>query len=231
MRESFDPLGLHPSIIEAAAWRLCSEVGRVYTDHLRIVEQFPGVRRTRLSRWSRGPTSWGCGLLSVQSALRGVDLPIPTLILPTKDLSMSRSARSWRRSAALAAASAATVLLAACGSGSADTAVASRIRVVEPAAAEQLLATQPAPTLIDVRTPEEYAEGHLEGAELVDFNAADFRAQIATYPRDASYVIYCRSGNRSAGARQVMEELGFTDVADIGGGILAWAQAGLPVTA
>ena len=142
---------------------------------------------------------------------------------------MSRSFRTWKRPAALALATAATVVLAACGSGSSDTAVESGVRVVEPAAPQQMLAEEPAPTLIDVRTPQEYAEGHLEGAELVDFNAADFREMIAAYPRDASYVIYCRSGNRSEGARRIMDELGFTDVADIDGGILAWTQAGLPL--
>lgn len=149
---------------------------------------------------------------------------------PLGILLMSRSTRTWRRLSLLALAASAVVGLAACGSGSPQAAVGTDIRVVAPATAVELLAADDAPTLIDVRTPGEFAEGHLEGAELVDFNAADFRDQIAEYPREASYVIYCRSGNRSEGARRVMDELGFTDVADIDGGILAWAQAGLPVT-
>lgn len=125
-----------------------------------------------------------------------------------------------------------TVLLASCTSASAtDTAsgtdqAASGIRVVSVEEAVGLLDEQPEITVIDVRTPGEFAEGHLEGAVLVDCTAADFREAIGEFPRDGSYLIYCRSGNRSAGARQVMTELGFTDVADIDGGVLAWSQQG-----
>ncbi len=128
---------------------------------------------------------------------------------------------------------AAAIGLSACAAGSSapqSVTEGTGIRVVSPPAAQELLAAEPAPVLIDVRTPGEFAEGHLAGAVLVDFNAPDFRDRIAEYPRDARYVIYCRSGNRSEGARRIMAELGFTDVTDIGGGILAWAQAGLPIT-
>ena len=125
-----------------------------------------------------------------------------------------------------------TVLLASCSSASA-TDIASGtdqsapgIRVVSVEAAVSLLDEQPGITVIDVRTPGEFAEGHLEGAVLVDYTAADFREAIGEFPRDGSYLIYCRSGNRSAGARQVMAELGFTDVTDIDGGVLAWSQQG-----
>ncbi len=152
---------------------------------------------------------------------------------------MTRSLPTLSRPA-VALVLALTVVLAACGSagldvagqGSAGQAEAGEpgVRVVASNVAQGLLAEEPAPTLIDVRTPAEFAESHLAGASLVDFNAADFRERIATYPRDASYVIYCRSGNRSEGARRVMTDLGFTDVADIEGGILAWTQAGLPTT-
>ena len=84
--------------------------------------------------------------------------------------------------------------------------------------------------VLDVRTPEEFAEGHLEGAVLVDFYAADFAEQLAALDTDVPYLVYCRSGNRSGQAMGVMEQLGFTSAADIDGGIVAWADAGLPVT-
>ncbi len=123
------------------------------------------------------------------------------------------------------------LFLGACSADtSTDASVDPGVRVVSSEQATEMLAVQPRPVLIDVRTPAEFAESHLEGAVLVDFNAPDFRDQIAGYPRDAQYVIYCRSGNRSAGAREIMTELGFTDVADIEGGILAWTQSGHPVT-
>jgi rhodanese-related sulfurtransferase len=84
--------------------------------------------------------------------------------------------------------------------------------------------------VLDVRTPEEFAEGHLEGAVLVDFYAADFADQLAALDADVPYLVYCRSGNRSGQALGVMEQLGFTSVVDVDGGIVAWTGAGLPVT-
>jgi rhodanese-related sulfurtransferase len=84
--------------------------------------------------------------------------------------------------------------------------------------------------VLDVRTPEEFAEGHLEGAVLADFYAADFAEQLAALDTDVPYLVYCRSGNRSGQALGVMEQLGFTSVVDIDGGIVAWTDAGLPVT-
>ncbi|HUV17103.1 MAG TPA: rhodanese-like domain-containing protein [Ilumatobacteraceae bacterium] len=84
--------------------------------------------------------------------------------------------------------------------------------------------------VLDVRTPEEFAEGHLEGAVLVDFYAADFAEQLAALDTDVPYLVYCRSGNRSGQALGVMEQLGFASAVDVDGGIVAWADAGLPVT-
>jgi rhodanese-related sulfurtransferase len=83
--------------------------------------------------------------------------------------------------------------------------------------------------ILDVRTPEEFDEGHIEGATLIDFYDPDFAEQLAELDPDVPYVLYCRSGNRSSGARATMAELGFTTVDDIDGGILAWESAGLPV--
>ncbi len=84
--------------------------------------------------------------------------------------------------------------------------------------------------VLDVRTPEEFAEGHLEGAVLVDFYAADFAEQLAALDTDVPYLVYCRSGNRSGQALGVMEQIGFTSAVDVDGGIVAWTDAGLPVT-
>ena len=121
---------------------------------------------------------------------------------------------------------------AACSSGD-DVDEAGRntdaaVRVVEPAAAVELLDDESDRILIDVRTPEEFEEAHLDGALLIDFYRDDFESAIDELDRDASYVIYCRSGNRSGQARQLMADLGFTDVADIDGGIVAWSAEGLP---
>lgn len=142
------------------------------------------------------------------------------------------SSRRWRRGA-VALAALAAVGLSACSADDTATpdaasAEAAGIRVATPEEASEILASQQV-VLLDVRTPAEFAEGRLAGAQNIDQMAPDFADRLAELPRDESYVIYCRSGNRSAQARAVMEDLGFTDVVDIEGGILAWSQAGLPI--
>lgn len=71
-------------------------------------------------------------------------------------------------------------------------------------------------TVVDVRTPAEYDGGHLDGALNIDVQAPDFQERISELPRDETYVVYCRSGNRSAAAIRIMEGLGFTDLVDGG---------------
>ena len=80
--------------------------------------------------------------------------------------------------------------------------------------------------VLDIRTPEEFNAGALPSAINIDFYEADFRDRLADLDKDVPYVMYCNSGNRSATAADMMEELGFTEVYEINGGIQAWAQAG-----
>jgi rhodanese-related sulfurtransferase len=83
--------------------------------------------------------------------------------------------------------------------------------------------------IIDVRTPEEYNSGHIENAVNVDFNSGNFRDEINRFNRDRTYIIYCRTGARSAGARDIMKELGFQKIYNMDGGITDWIAKGLPV--
>lgn len=83
--------------------------------------------------------------------------------------------------------------------------------------------------LIDVRTPEEYAEGHLKGCTLMDFNGPAFRDEVATLDRERPVYVYCRSGARSGRAADIMKEMGFKQVYNLEGGILAWQRQGMPV--
>ena len=82
---------------------------------------------------------------------------------------------------------------------------------------------------LDVRTPGEFAEGHLEGARLIDFQSGNFENEIATLDKNATYAVYCRSGNRSGQALKVMQDAGFTNVFNMNGGVIDWANAGLPL--
>lgn len=70
--------------------------------------------------------------------------------------------------------------------------------------------------IIDVRTPEEYAMGHLEGAQLLDLTGGEFAAALPQLSPDTEYLLYCRSGNRSGQAKKMMEDAGFTDVTNLG---------------
>lgn len=82
---------------------------------------------------------------------------------------------------------------------------------------------------LDVRTPGEYAEGHLEGAQLIDFQSGNFENEISTLDKNATYAVYCRSGNRSGQAVKVMHDAGFHNVYNLDGGVIDWANAGLPL--
>ena len=82
---------------------------------------------------------------------------------------------------------------------------------------------------LDVRTPGEFAEGHIEGARLIDFQSGNFENEIATLDKNATYAVYCRSGNRSGQAVKVMQDAGFTNVFNMNGGVIEWANAGLPL--
>ena len=66
------------------------------------------------------------------------------------------------------------------------------------------------PLILDVRTPEEIAEGYLEGALFADFNSDNFRERLLQLDKTADYIVHCRSGQRSENAVQAMTELGFT---------------------
>jgi len=68
--------------------------------------------------------------------------------------------------------------------------------------------------LVDVRTPEEYASGHIPTA--VNVPVTDIGAKPPTDKKDALIIVYCRSGGRSASARQTLERLGYTNVVDFG---------------
>lgn len=84
--------------------------------------------------------------------------------------------------------------------------------------------------LLDVRKPEEFAEGHIAGARNLDFlNTESFGKGIKSLDRTRTYYIYCRSGGRSAKAAKQMRGIGLK-VVDMKGGMLLWTELGLPVS-
>ena len=83
-------------------------------------------------------------------------------------------------------------------------------------------------TVIDVRTPAEFAAGHIPEAVNIDVESSSFADGIAELDQSETYVVYCRTGRRSALAADQMAEAGFTSVKDLGG-LSSWANAGYPV--
>ncbi len=84
--------------------------------------------------------------------------------------------------------------------------------------------------IIDVRTPEEWATGHLDGAVRMGIADADFKDQLSTLDKSADYYIYCRSGNRAGQAIDIMRDMGFTGELVNGGAVAnASSQLGLAV--
>lgn len=71
--------------------------------------------------------------------------------------------------------------------------------------------------LLDVRTPEEFAEGHLDGAHNISLESDDFRDRAGRLDPEASYVVYCATGNRAGQAIEIMRELGVEDAVNAGG--------------
>ena len=99
----------------------------------------------------------------------------------------------------------------------APSALAQTSTPVTPLAAVADLVKQPRTVLLDVRTPEEFAAGHLKGAQNLNFRAPDFREQVVKLDKEQTYVLYCASGNRSGQTRKLIEEAGFKNVVNAGG--------------
>ncbi len=116
---------------------------------------------------------------------------------------------------------ASALLIAGCSSSSSATDL--RVTEFSSKIAESGVVT------LDVRTPGEFAEGYIEGARLIDFQSGNFENEIATLDKNATYAVYCRSGNRSGQAVKVMKDAGFSNVFNMNGGVIEWANAGLPL--
>ena len=82
---------------------------------------------------------------------------------------------------------------------------------------------------LDVRTPDEFAGGHLVNALNIDVEGATFDSELSKLDKDATYAVYCRSGRRSSVAIDRMKDAGFTNVVNMNAGILELQAAGLPL--
>lgn len=85
-------------------------------------------------------------------------------------------------------------------------------------------------TILDVRTPEEFSNGHLENALNYDWNGSEFEQQIASLDKSKPVFVYCLSGGRSSAAAGKMRSIGFKEVYELEGGIMQWRSQNLPET-
>lgn len=134
-----------------------------------------------------------------------------TEFLPTSGAKVTLMPRRSLRAVALGAALALSVVMSGCA-----------------ATADPTIAIGENTVVVDVRTPAEYAGGHLEGAVNIDLQSAEFDATIAELDPDDEYVVYCQSGNRSAQAVTAMEAAGL-EVQDAGGISEAEQATGLAI--
>ncbi len=99
------------------------------------------------------------------------------------------------------------------------------VRYIDVNFAKGLIRSNQDLTLIDVRTPEEHEEGHIEGSVVYNVRADDFAERIDSLDKNETYLIYCRSGSRSQRAIDKMTELGFMDLYMLNGGYLDWSES------
>lgn len=94
---------------------------------------------------------------------------------------------------------------------------------------DQLRTTDKKMVVLDVRTPEEFAQGHIPGARLLDFHSPKFAEELAKLPKDQSYLVHCAAGVRSTKTCEQMHRLGFAHMVNLKGGFRAWQAEGKPV--
>jgi thioredoxin 1 len=86
------------------------------------------------------------------------------------------------------------------------------------------------PTILDVRTPGEFGEGHIQNALNIDWNGVSFDVQVSKLDKNKTVFVYCLSGGRSGSAANQLRSNGFKNVLELEGGMMAWRSAALPET-
>ncbi len=128
----------------------------------------------------------------------------------------------------------AVAALAACGGGGGETSAPSAeaidVSALPPSVdvhTTQALLDNPDVFMVDVREPDEYAAGHIPGITLIP--VGEIADRLGELPTDKEIILTCRTGNRSGQAAEFLRGLGFTNVHNMEGGIVAWREAGYEV--
>lgn len=100
---------------------------------------------------------------------------------------------------------------------------------ISPIEANKKISTDKDIIMLDVRSPQEYLEGHIIGAINIDFRSDNFKAEADKLDKSKKYLIYCRTGIRSANAIKTLNKIGVNNTDNIKGGIKDWIDKGLPI--
>ena len=103
------------------------------------------------------------------------------------------------------------------------------VQEVDIARARQLVQQKQDLLVLDIRTPDEYTDGHIAGAKNIDFYGEGFEKKLRDLKKDQPILLHCASGGRSAKARDLMHSMGFNNLYHMGGGMNAWLDAEYPV--
>ena len=106
---------------------------------------------------------------------------------------------------------------------------ASAVKHVDAAAAAKLVKGDSKLTVLDIRTPAEFATGHIKGAKNYNFQGDGFRGELNQLDKNKPYLVHCASGGRSTKSLELFKQLGFKSLYHLDGGIKAWEKASLPV--
>ena len=99
-------------------------------------------------------------------------------------------------------------------------------KIVDHTQASRMIASENPPLILDVRTPEEYTEGHIPGARLIPLNTISDSLAILSQYKDEEIIAVCRSGRRSGIATEQLTKEGFGKVYNLKGGMVQWKQNG-----
>lgn len=120
----------------------------------------------------------------------------------------------------------ATVFISSCSNGQTKEGFVS----VKPKEFSEKLEKTPEANLIDVRTPEEFADGHLKNATNINWKGDDFGKQVAELDKSKPVFVYCLSGGRSKAAANYLSKEGFTNIVEMDGGMMKWRAEKMPET-
>ena len=106
---------------------------------------------------------------------------------------------------------------------------AQTVKTLAAADLEKKTAAMKDKIILDVRTAEEYKDGHLVGSMLIDYYGSDFKNEVSKLDKSKPVFVYCKGGGRSSSSCEILKDLGFKEVYNLQGGITDWKKAGKAV--